>query len=291
MSQPTHGVTVIIPVFNSRHRLHHLLQRLRDQDHPKSLTEIVIVDDGSTDGTATFLRENYPEVCMISTENRGSYHARNVGIARSKHHYLAFTDADCQPASDWLSTGVAALASTGSDLVAGAVATVCIDPESAVEFYDRSFGINQAFFAQKKGFGATANLFATRAVADKVGGFDNTLRSGGDVKFCNHAIELGAVLQYEPRAVVEHDVRDTWLENYRKVVRMSGGLARVGPVRQHFRLLRLSRCRKEYFDYEKFRTTSTAWFRFRVRGVYYSLRLCYLAAYTAEIVRLKWRQT
>ncbi len=275
-------VSVIVPVYNARRQIGDLLSCLRSQTHPVALTEFIIVDDGSTDDTAAFVSAHFPECKVVRTSNGGSYHARNAGIAVASGEVFAFTDADCRPEPDWLRSGLARLETEQADLVAGAVLIESGNADSATEFYDLCFGINQEFYVRHLGFGATANLFAKRQIVERVQGFDASLRSGGDNKFCTMARQAGATLVYEAGAVVRHELRKTWMENYRKIVRVSKGLARVYPPWRHFSLMPLSQCRKEYFDYQAFRSNKSLWFRVRFRSVYYSLRICFLAAYAME---------
>ncbi|MGO7165247.1 glycosyltransferase family 2 protein, partial [Rhizobium johnstonii] len=71
------------------------LQSVIDQSH--RALEIVIVDDGSTDDTASICRHfaaSDPRIRIVSTENRGVAAARNTGIEASKSDYIAFLDAD-----------------------------------------------------------------------------------------------------------------------------------------------------------------------------------------------------
>lgn len=88
-------VAVVIPAYNARNYLAQTLQSVIDQTH--RALEIVIVDDGSTDDTASICRHfaaSDPRIRIVSTENRGVAAARNTGIEASKSDYIAFLDAD-----------------------------------------------------------------------------------------------------------------------------------------------------------------------------------------------------
>jgi len=93
----THGaarplVSVILPTHNRREFLREALDSVRAQSYPHR--EIIVVDDGSTDGTADMIRRDYPDVRYTWQENRGPSAARNRGIALAGGEWLAFLDSD-----------------------------------------------------------------------------------------------------------------------------------------------------------------------------------------------------
>jgi glycosyltransferase involved in cell wall biosynthesis len=89
MSLPT--VSVIIPCFNQGRFLPEALNSVRSQTLPA--TNIILVDDGSTDDTAA-VAQRYPEVKYVRQPNRGLAAARNAGLACSSDDFIVFLDAD-----------------------------------------------------------------------------------------------------------------------------------------------------------------------------------------------------
>lgn len=88
-------VSVIIPAMNARDTVGRAIMSVeRQQGIDPNVTEIVVVDDGSDDGTAQFVRENYPFVKIFFSGGKGVSAARNAGIANSNGRYIAFLDAD-----------------------------------------------------------------------------------------------------------------------------------------------------------------------------------------------------
>ncbi|GIK40756.1 MAG: hypothetical protein BroJett011_45890 [Chloroflexota bacterium] len=87
-------VSIIIPTYNHAHFLGEALQSSLAQDYPR--TEIIIIDDGSTDNTAEVVQPflTHPQIKYIFQENRGLSAARNRGFAESQGQYLNFLDAD-----------------------------------------------------------------------------------------------------------------------------------------------------------------------------------------------------
>src|SRR4051812_16000050 len=84
-------VTVVIPCYNQARFLGEAIESVLRQTH--RAREVVVVDDGSTDGTAA-VAARYPDVQLIRQPNRGLAAARNRGLAESRGAYLVFLDAD-----------------------------------------------------------------------------------------------------------------------------------------------------------------------------------------------------
>ncbi len=91
-------VSVVVPVYNGAHCLPRCLDSLRKQTHPR--VEIIVVDDGSTDGTPDLVR---PPVRLLSTGGRkGAGAARNVGARGAAGDVLFFTDSDVVAPPEWI---------------------------------------------------------------------------------------------------------------------------------------------------------------------------------------------
>ena len=95
-----HDVSVVVPAFNAERHLPGCLDALIAQDYPGDRLQIVVVDNGSTDKTRSII-EGY-EVTPVEEPKRGSYRARNAGVAVARGDLIAFTDADCVVAPDWV---------------------------------------------------------------------------------------------------------------------------------------------------------------------------------------------
>ncbi|MEM9601797.1 MAG: glycosyltransferase [Pseudomonadota bacterium] len=88
----TARVSVIVPTHNRRHTLETALDSVIVQTHPPH--ETIVVDDGSDDGTANWLRAHRPEVTTVQQDNRGVSAARNRGIAHATGDWVALLDSD-----------------------------------------------------------------------------------------------------------------------------------------------------------------------------------------------------
>lgn len=90
-------VAVIIPTYNRRHSLSRAVDSVLAQSYQGEL-EIVVVDDGSTDGTAEFLLSTYPQITLVQQENKGVSSARNYGLNKVNSEWIALLDSD----DEWL---------------------------------------------------------------------------------------------------------------------------------------------------------------------------------------------
>ena len=109
-------VSVVIPTHNRLEVLAEVIQALEFQDRPPSF-EVVIVDDGSTDGTADWLRSrtfNVPLRVLVQ-ENRGPAAARNTGVAVASGEWVAFLGDDTVPSPGWLAAHREAHRTRGDD--------------------------------------------------------------------------------------------------------------------------------------------------------------------------------
>ncbi len=219
-------VSVIVPVWNDSGRLEECLRALEGQTYPGDLYEVVVVDNGSREPVGPSVMR-HGRASLVREEMPGSYAARNKGLAHARGGVVAFTDADCLPAPDWIEKGVARLKCCGGrTVVAGRVE---IFPRAsrrpnAVEQYEMLFALAQRQFVGKYSFGATANLFAWRETFERVGPFHAELKSGGDLEWGRRAAGLGYSVEYDEETRVRHPARASLSQLYRKMVRVAGGL-------------------------------------------------------------------
>lgn len=114
------SISVIIPAYNIEDLLEKCVTSVASQDYPKELLQIIVVDDGSTDGTshiADELARKYSNVQAIHKENGGSSSARNVGIEAATGDYLGFVDSDDYISGVMYSTMMEAALRNNADMV------------------------------------------------------------------------------------------------------------------------------------------------------------------------------
>jgi hypothetical protein len=102
------AVSIVLPTFNRADVIGRAIDSVRRQTFEE--WELLIVDDGSTDGTAALLEGLDPRLVVIRQENAGVYVARNTGLARARGRFITFLDSDDAWAPHYLELSAAFLA-------------------------------------------------------------------------------------------------------------------------------------------------------------------------------------
>jgi glycosyltransferase involved in cell wall biosynthesis len=199
-------VSIITPVRNGAADIQALIACLERQTLPRDDFELVIGDDGSTDGGTEGVATEDGHVRVAFGPPRNSYATRNMAVAASRARVLAFCDADCRPEPEWLERGLAALES--ADLVAGHFRYEVPTPRTAWTLIDMD-GSKDHEHSVRVGLAETANLFCRREYFDRMGGLDGSIAEYGDYEFVERCVAAGASLVYAPDAVVWHPARVT----------------------------------------------------------------------------------
>ncbi|MDQ2913774.1 MAG: glycosyltransferase [Chloroflexota bacterium] len=231
------AVTVVVPVRDGGSRLLDVLQALESQTLGGDRFEVVIGDDGSKDEVAEKLPGGRLNLKVVRGAPANSYVARNRAARAGNGDVLAFCDADCVPASDWLEMGLAAL--EAADVVVGDIRWEVPAAPTSWTLLDIEMHVNPAA-AVKSGRCLGGNLFVKRDLFERVGGFDESLPSGGDDDFGARCVRVGARLVFAPSSSVAHPTHNRAEPLLRKVWRVNYATGvREGRIGTRPRLLRL----------------------------------------------------
>lgn len=168
--------------------------------------ETIVVDDGSTDGTAGFVAREFPRVRLISIPPSGLSAARNIGAAATTGEILAFTDDDCEADQDWLvrldrAFGQAEVAAAGGPNLPPPAR----NPEEAVIRAAPGAPSHVLLDDTRAEHLPGCNIAVRREAFNTIGGFDPAFRTAGDdVDFCWRLNEAGFHLGFVPGAFVWH---------------------------------------------------------------------------------------
>lgn len=215
MPKTTPFLSVVVATRNRAAALPATLAALSRADaRATSAWELVIVDNGSDDGTAAILADfaaqaRFP-VRVVDEPVPGLSRARNRGNAAAAGAVLAFTDDDCLVAEDWLAVAAAAFTDDPAlDLLGGKV--VLADPDDApvsLRPYDEPHPIDD--FEALSTYLIGCNVVVRRQALQAVGPFDERLgagtrsRSAEDLDLFYRLFRAGGRLRYDPRLCLRH---------------------------------------------------------------------------------------
>jgi len=221
----TPSVSVIVPVRNAAGDLPRLLAALTALDWPGDRLQILIVDNGSTDGSREAAAA--AGVRVLEERKRGAYAARNRGLTEATGSWVAFTDADCAPRPDWLRRLLADPIPDEVGAIAGEVAA--LETTTPVQRFVEARGLmKHAVTLPHKslpGF-STANVAVRRDVLAGLGGFRDDVLYFGDMELAwRMQIETGLGVAFRPDAVVLHRHRRDRAALWRQGVQHGRGVA------------------------------------------------------------------
>jgi GT2 family glycosyltransferase len=198
-------ISVVVCTYNGARIIRDCYEGLKHLEYPN--LEVIVVDDGSTDGTGRIAAEYGFRV--IRTENRGLSSARNTGAAAATGEIIAYIDDDARPDPHWPHYLAAAFMRTRHGCIGGPNVAPAGDGLVA-ECVDRSPG-NPAHVLLSDSEAEHVpgcNLAVRKSALQAVGGFDPQFRiAGDDVDFCWRLRDKGFTIGFCPGAMVWHHRR------------------------------------------------------------------------------------
>lgn len=206
MPDPVPEISVIIPTHNGARFIPHAIRSVMSQDF--SDYEIIVVDDGSDDGTASEIRRQFPEVRVFSQSNGGPARARNHGIRVARGRYVAFLDDDDLWEPQKLSKQVRLLQSR-NDLSMVFTDWVPFRDDGTIGRASSRSTLMEGDLVRNiflySGV-ATPTVMVRKAILESVGGFDEELHIGEDDNLWMR-IALDAGVSHIPEVLVRVRVR------------------------------------------------------------------------------------
>ncbi len=200
-------ISVVVCTFNGRRTIRECLEGLKKMRYPDY--EVIVVDDGSKDGTAAIARECGCRV--ISTENRGLSAARNTGLECATGEIVAYLDDDACPDPDWLDYLAAAFRTTEYAGVGGPNIPLPDDGPIASCIAKVPGGPTHVLLSDTEAEHIPGcNMAFRKTWLQAIGGFDPQFRvAGDDVDACWRIQERGGKLGFSPAAMVWHHTRSS----------------------------------------------------------------------------------
>jgi len=238
--------SIVTPTFNRVQELPGLINSIESQTLSYNLFEMIIVDDGSADGTEDMvksIKDKIPfELRYLSQSNKGPGAARNLGAEISRGELVLFIDSDCEADSQWLETIYNTYKHDGFDAFGGPdAAKEDFSPlQKAIDFSMTSFFTTGGIRGHSKKplvkfYPRTHNMGVKKNIYQKIGGFGN-LRHGQDMEFSHRLLKSDAKVITIHDAVVYHRRRTSIVQFFRQV--FNWGVARINLGNIHKDLLK-----------------------------------------------------
>jgi glycosyltransferase involved in cell wall biosynthesis len=186
-------ISCIVPVFNGERYLRETLDSVLGQTYAR--LEVIVSDDGSTDGTRAVAMAYGERVRYLHQPNAGHAAARNLGLSAARGEFVAFIDADDLWHPEKLERQMARFRARPELDMCVTFVQDFWSPELAAE--DRHPHPTRAVPGYR-----SVSLLAPRALFEAVGRFDTALRHGNDTDWFLRAADQGAVCELMPDVLV-----------------------------------------------------------------------------------------
>ena len=227
--------SVVIPTYNRLPILQKCLRALEQQrlEAPISAYEVVLVDDGSTDATVSWLRENadaFPHVRLVLQDHGGPAEGRNRGVDQARGDVIVFIDSDLVVTDGFLLAHARRLEQSWQErgdrlcFTYGAVMNTANFDDPTSEPH-KLRDLSWAYFA-------TGNVAIDRQVLERSGLFDTRFRLYGweDLELGERLRRMGVVLVRCPEAVGYHWHPPLSLDQVPRLIAVEGERAKMGLV-------------------------------------------------------------
>jgi len=205
--------SIIIPTYNRINSLKRVVAALEKQVYPRADFEVVVISDGSTDGTAEFLNQLTTPLNLVAIqqENGGPASARNHGLQIACGDIIIFLDDDVIPQPTLIQEHMRIFQEQGDHVIGlGPMITPLDHQLSPWVAWEQKMLVKQYDAMQRGDWAPTARQFytgnsaAARQRLLDAGGFDPTFKRAEDVELAYRLADKGAVFVFNPDAVGYH---------------------------------------------------------------------------------------
>ena len=217
-------ISVVIPSYNGKHLLEKNLPAVL-KSMPSS-SEVIVVDDFSTDGTADWLAKNYPHIKVVrNSKNLRFGRSCNLGVNMAKGEIVVLLNNDVNPHSDFLlsvlphfkdnqvfAVGFGEINSVDGEIVSGGRGVSKFERGLVTHWRPKDQKTSSAIWL------SGGSMAFNKGIWNKLGGFDELFRPAyeEDRDLCWQALKSGYKIVFEPKAIVEHFHESTNLKLFGK---------------------------------------------------------------------------
>ncbi|MFN0158065.1 MAG: glycosyltransferase [Bacteroidota bacterium] len=235
MTATGQAISVIIPTFNRAPELAECLAALRKQTYQP--IEVIVVDDGSTDGTNDVVRD-YNATLLNAGGGKQANYCRNQGATRARGDILMFFDSDTVPSPEALAVAARILVNPTVDAVVGLYSVRHRHSNAASQY--KNLWIRYSYLKSAGHidwiFGAVSAIRKDAFL--KAGGFDQAMmmtHGGEDLELGKRMATRGLTIVLDPACEVEHLKQHTLASLLRNDLMRSDGFVRVAGKVGHLR--------------------------------------------------------
>jgi len=234
-------LSVIVATYNRKNELAELFESFKNQTLPPDQFAVVIVDDGSTDGTDRYIHGIKPDLPFAIQyhyqKNKGPGHARTFGMQQTDGDIFIFIDSDCIAPPHYLRTIAEAFQNEKIDAFGG--------PDKSADTFsswDKAVNFTMTSFLTTGGLRGSSgkklarfyprsfNMGLRREIFEKIGGFGSIYHYGEDIEFSHRIIQSGAKVAFLEEAYVYHKRRSSPSLFAKQIFKMGKARIQLGRI-------------------------------------------------------------
>lgn len=219
------SLSFVVPCKNEERYIGNCIDSILKQTIKEKIFEIIVVDNGSTDGTLEILKNYHEKLIKKVIERVSISDLRNYGAELSNSEWIAFIDADVELDENWLH----GLLLTLDELKHQKVDLTKVIVGATYSIPDNATWVQRVWYEQlksrdksKQNYLNGGNLIVNRYIFNDIGGFNSNFETGEDVKFCEDALSLNGAIFKDQRILAVHHGYPITIKDFFKRERWHG---------------------------------------------------------------------